>query len=108
MTRCLCSAVGIQPGLESGVRLISFVVFEDNSNVRAAAAVTIPTAKIIVPATPNIFITQPCSRYDVRDLLTVTLWSAYGPTRTEGPAPAIGPIGHQRTCRRNKTPALPR
>jgi len=28
---------------------------------------------------------------------------APGPTRTKGPAQAIGPIGHQRTCRRNTT-----
>jgi len=31
--------------------------------------------------------------------------AAHGPTRTKGPALAIGgPFGHQRTCRRNKTP----
>src|SRR5215831_7553317 len=55
MTRCLCSAVGIQPGLESVVRLISLVL-EDNSNVRAAAPVTSPIATIITPATPNNFV----------------------------------------------------
>ena len=37
------------------MRLIS-VALEDNSNVRAAAPVTIPLATIIAPATPNNFV----------------------------------------------------
>src|SRR5215471_4901405 len=86
MTRCLCSAVGIQPGLESVVRLISLVL-EDNSNVRATAPVTIPLATIIAPATPNNFIIgvhtllMPLAIHEPGTERAVILWSACGPTR---------------------------